>query len=1004
MRFSLLSASSVQAAPFSLGFAFRKGDIPAGSTVTSSQVRALQVSPRNTWPDGSLKFAVLAGQVDLSAGVRLAVSLRRAGSSSASGAALGTGSLRATGATAEVACGSYGTVSWSGADWDTPFRTVVSGPVMSSWVYRKPVGSDAHLVAWLEVRHYAGGSVEVLPWVENGYVNVAGPSNRNTTYRFSLGGTERFNAAIDLKHHQRTPLVSGTALSYWNIADPALAAHHDALYLMATELVPTYFAAQGAATGPLAALPSSYTPLQVGSFTFDYDNMASSGYQDPIGLLPQHDVLYLTGGTFSAYGAILRNGFSAGRWGIHYRDENTNRPLRFSQHPTRVISDSQGFKDNGSSSTNSRTPIATGGNPPTWDVAHSPSVGYLAYLVSGWWYFMEEVLFAATANYLGNGDQGPLRSGSQGLVQTAVDAWQTRSCAWDWRSKIQALTVVPDDDTALRNELIACAEANIAHFHGRYVAQPNNPFGLILPGETPYNGTLNEIAVWQQDFVTAAFGWAVSLDLPVSTSSKANLAAFFQWKAKSVVMRLGSRSSWWYVNAVPYTVKTGTMLTQASFTTGAGPWPASEAAFYATTFATAPSWLGTLDGVLAAEYDLGSWIKSLWGNLQPAIAYAVRHGVPGAVEGYQRMQAASNWPALAQAFNARPVWAVAPATTPTPAWATGAPLETWVQIAGTSGAGGAAVNAWGTLVHVPGTGLLVSPANGGHNDSSDNRVSSIDLLQDRPSWTVQIAPTAASDLRPRQDYYADGKPISRHGYHHAHFIAQRQRVMTFGAYGWWDDGGAGYAVDGHSVAGQWAWDPANTYPRLASGRGFGSAHDPVTGNVWTAAGWRWNQTANSWSSLGGFPIIWRWPLAYDPLRRRFFTLQFGDGQGYDLNRGVVSTVFDADTGAQAAINFNPSQALTQFISDAPTYSAMDYDPHNDRFLFYDGQGAAAGRVYVVTPNAGTTWDMSILNLAGAGPGPSAPAGINGRFRYISALRGFALMPQASSNLYFFRTG
>ena len=32
------------------------------------------------------------------------------------------------------------------------------------FTYRRPIGSDAHLVAWLEVRLYAGGAVEVLPW------------------------------------------------------------------------------------------------------------------------------------------------------------------------------------------------------------------------------------------------------------------------------------------------------------------------------------------------------------------------------------------------------------------------------------------------------------------------------------------------------------------------------------------------------------------------------------------------------------------------------------------------------------------------------------------------------------------------------------------------------------------------------------------------------------------------------------------------------------------------
>lgn len=998
-RFSVLSDSSVQGAPYCIGFGFRKGDVPGGTGLTST-AGPVQVTVRNNWPDGSLKFAEIVGSVDLSAGVSRAVYLRAG--TSASGTALTTADLRRSGITAQVGCGSMGTVSWSAGDWDSPFMQWTSGPLMSAWIYRKSVGSDAHLVAWLEVRLFANGAVEVLPWVENGYIAVAVPSNKSATYTFALGGTERFNGPIDLKHHQRTPLISGTALSYWSVADPALRIQHDPMYLMSSELVPTYFGQIGAATGALAALPNTFTPLQSGSFNYDNDSMASTGYQDPIGLLPQHDVLYLVGGSFNAYASVVRNGFSAGRYGIHYRDENTNRPLRMSQHPNRVISDGQGFKDNGGSTTGSVTPASTGGNPPQWDCAHSPSVGYLAYLVTGRWYFMEEVLFAATANYLGNGDNNILRSGALGLVQTAVDGWQTRSCAWDWRSKIQALTVVPDADAALRSELITCVENNINHFHGRYVAQSNNPYGLILPGET-YNGTISEIAIWQQDFVTAAFGWAVSLDLPVSAAAKTKLGAFFQWKAASVVMRLGTTSGWWYINAAPYTVKTGTTLSQASYTAGTGAWPVSEAAFYNSTFTPTTSWMGATEGTLAGEFDVGFWSRSMWGNLQPAISYAVRHAVPGAAAGYLRVVGANNWPAMVEGFNNKPVWSVAPAVR-TPAWAAGAPLHTWVELPGTSGAGGAALNAWGTLALIDNSATLVSAANGGHSDSFDNRVTSIDLLMDRPTWTLQIAPSDTAAVRPEVDYYTDGKPVSRHGYHHAHYISQRRRVMLFGARGWYLNGASGYAVDGTSVYGQWAWDPQGTYARLAEGQGYGTAHDPLTGNVWTSAGWRWNQAANAWAQLTTFPVAWRWPVAYDPTRRLFFTLQFGDGQGFDLNRGVVSAIFDPDTGAQTPITFNASAALAQFQADVVQYAAMEYDPHNDRFLFYDGRDAGAGRVYVITPNSTTAWDMSILALAGTAPGPSPLAGINGRFRYVAALQGFVVMPQASSNIFFFRTG
>ena len=51
---------------------------------------------------------------------------------------------------------------------------------------------------------------------------------------------------------------------------------------------------------------------------------------------------------------------------------------------------------------------------------------------------------------------------------------------------------------------------------------------------------------------------------------------------------------------------------------------------------------------------------SYWGNLLPAIAYAVHHNVPGAQAAYTRMTSASNWNNLVTGFANAPVWAVAP--------------------------------------------------------------------------------------------------------------------------------------------------------------------------------------------------------------------------------------------------------------------------------------------------------------------------------------------------------
>lgn len=221
--------------PFSLGHAFRKGDVPRGAQV-KGDLATLQVIGKNWWPDGSLKFAIVSGRADLTAGA--ARTVRRGVATPVAGTILTTVALRATGVTASVGAGAFGPAAWAGADWDAPFMNWVSGSQMSSWIYRKPVGSDPRLVAWLEVRLFNGGAVEILPWVENGYLKVAAPVNRSGEYVFALGGTERFRATFDLPNHAHIVLISGTRFSHWLAADPQIVPTHDKTYMQATRLVP----------------------------------------------------------------------------------------------------------------------------------------------------------------------------------------------------------------------------------------------------------------------------------------------------------------------------------------------------------------------------------------------------------------------------------------------------------------------------------------------------------------------------------------------------------------------------------------------------------------------------------------------------------------------------------------------------------------------------------------------------------------------------------------------
>ncbi len=648
--FQLTSSVTGAGQPFSLGYAFKKGEVPAGTKVIGS-LPDLQVVKKNAWPDGSLKFAAISGRANLVSGTPLTVTLSVGTAGTLP--VITTDDLRLAGVAASIGAGTFGTVSWTTADWMVPFITWISGPFMSSWIYRKPIGGDSHLVAWLEVRMYRGGAVDILPWIENGYLNVAGPTNKSAVYTFSLGGTERFRGTIDLPNHCRTVLTSGGNLSHWLRNTPTVTPNHEKAYLQATGLVPTYRANVSSTAGVWNSLPKSYTPLQQGNYA---SAMGMAGYQSAIGLLPEWDVLYIVSNDSRAYAGVIINAYSAGRYGIHYRDEGTLRPLKFSSYPNLVVNGggSGGLSNTGASTKSSYTPRASGTVPPTWDIPHHPSIGFTAYLLTGRFYFMEEVQFAATTNYLVNTDA--TRRFSAGVFLSNAGANTTRGAGWALRTLAQAACVTPDDD-ALRVEFATSMAANVDFYHAMYVAQPNNPQGFVMPysNYTTGAGKYSE-AAWMQDFFTASVGYAIDLDAGLTAMSISKLTAFFAWKARSVVGRFGTTAAtdFLYRDAAQYTIAVAPSET-SNFVTGSGPWYTTWGQIYVATVGTANA--RTDGGLRGGNYPEPT---SYWGNLQPALAYAVHHNVAGALAAYTRMLSAPNWNDIATGFNNSPVWSVAP--------------------------------------------------------------------------------------------------------------------------------------------------------------------------------------------------------------------------------------------------------------------------------------------------------------------------------------------------------
>jgi hypothetical protein len=648
---AVLSTGGGSALPFTVGQAFAQGQIPSGSSVLAD-IPNFQAVVKNRWSDGSVKFAILSGRTDLSANTWRTIGLS-SGATPAASAAVSLTDFKATGASASVQFGSFGTASWSAGDWDSPVQNWVSGAEMSSWTYRKPIGSDPHLVAWLEVRAYKGGRVEVLPWIENGYLGVAAPTSKSATASFTLGGSQRFSQSLTLLNHQRAVLASGTTLTHWIGGDPQLTPRHNTAYLMATKLVPNYRTAAPSATSVLfSRLPTSYTPLAQASFP---SGMGSPGYDLSIGLLPEWDAAYLSsGGDSRAYRAVLINGYAAGRYGTHYRDEATQRPLRFSSHPNLVLNGSgaTGVSDTGTSSTNQTTPTPSGEAPPRFANSHHPSMGYMAYLLSGWHYFLEENQMLATLVYLKQNDT--TRQAAKGIMETTTGANTTRGAAWAIRSIAQAATISPDGD-ALRSEFSASVSENISYYHSRYIATPNNPLGLVQPYSDYDPDVVWQSATWMEDFFTATFGYLKDLQAH-SSSVQSKLDTFLAWKYRSIVGRLGASGAdqFSFRYAAQYTAYYAP-TNAANFSSGSGPW-------YASWGEVARAMAIPTSGNSGEPLEVGypDEPTGYWGNLMPAISYAVDHGATGASAAWDRLVSASNFAPQLSGYANNPVWALKP--------------------------------------------------------------------------------------------------------------------------------------------------------------------------------------------------------------------------------------------------------------------------------------------------------------------------------------------------------
>jgi hypothetical protein len=527
------------------------------------------------------------------------------------------------------------------------------------------------------VRLYKGGAVEVFPWIENAYLLVASPTNDVRDYVFTMGGTERFNqSALDIKHHTRVPLVSGSTFSHWS-SDPEIIPTHDVAYLQATKAVPN-FGWDSPSETTLNNLTQTYTPNTVAGMSVFTAGGGSAGILGHTS--NKADAFYASTGDARAYRGAIVLGLSSGSWSVHYRDESTQEPFAFSTYPLMSL------QIQNTPTVPSGTGGVNGSYLPNPGTSHQPPFAYLGWLVTGRWFFLDEIKYWATNNYLWQ--SYATRESADGLILPNAGANTDRGSAWGIRTLAQLLFSLPtalpsprEPDALFAADLLNSLEKNISWYYESVISGTRhsgayiNNLGLFpsygAKGTSVYTvengyqsdaGAMWNTVGWMQMMIVLMWGYVWDLDLSVSTGAKSQHLAVRNhgYKLPVGVSGAGDPDAWNYRWFGSYDLVAG-------LKTGATWFPD-----WNTAYDTAVGELGSppSDNLLIRPYGTSTtnqwgpapdvYLTSFFGQHHVALAYAVEHDMTGAAAAWSRVIGTTNYVQYTNGFSNEPVYGIVP--------------------------------------------------------------------------------------------------------------------------------------------------------------------------------------------------------------------------------------------------------------------------------------------------------------------------------------------------------
>ncbi|HET8551444.1 MAG TPA: hypothetical protein VFM97_03075 [Gammaproteobacteria bacterium] len=637
------SSQSQQNVPVTFGQVFRDGDVPSGAHLRAlwgDQSLPIQVDRKATNSDGSLRHAVVTVVVpELTATATKIITLDTGGQA-ATAPPVSLSSLLATSFDAKVSLNVNGQVMTADArtllqqahdnasckPWGKQCNLWLSGPQVSEWIVGGPLqsasGASPHLAAYFYVRAYAGNPihrVRVNVVIENDWTWVQNPHDITYDATITVGGQTVYQkAGIDHYAHTRWHHIA-----WWG--DKAdVYAKLNGQYIESTKAVPQYADDVHPTDAFLDTVRQSVEPMDHGDQT---QHMGNAGAQAAIGPLPRWSVAYLQSTDRRAYLWMLANDDAAGSYDIFFRDQETGRPVSILDYPyMTILGTYRGTYDPTTGKYEAFPDCGDGvcDDPNLPNAAHEPSIGYLSYIVTGDFYYLEQLQFWADWNeFQMNPDY---RGHTAGLLKPN----QVRGQAWGMRTLGDAAYITPDN-SPFKSYFVDMVHNNLDWYNNEYTNNPNaNKLGAITTGccATHYENHTS-LAPWQDDFFTWAIGH-------LAGQGFTGAATFLRWKAKFVVNRMTEPDYCWLL-ASAYTLKVTDGVDSPIYDnlgqSYAAQWP-NLVGLTCNSPEMLSAW-GNGNYQAGEMYGFADSPTGYPANLQPALAVAVNSGIANSALAWQ---------------------------------------------------------------------------------------------------------------------------------------------------------------------------------------------------------------------------------------------------------------------------------------------------------------------------------------------------------------------------------